>query len=484
MTWARYGVGRYGTFDYGELWSEATTAVEGAVSEAKDCTVFLARDSDMDDDVSQYGTDLTTSGSGGYELSSTRADIDGTGNGRGLCAIFDWDTGQPHTVFIRHGSPSNTSNRTYELEVFSNDKVRLHCDSATVVELDLPNVAATSRRFMVTASTYPNPDATGSADEVVTCVSAYNADVQTWAHASATHAIASGSGYALSIGGRWDGTSLQHPATTMIAARIDNCYVSATEYSEDFGALYDARPSGHETTSAIRREAVRPGSGAFAADEYLGQGNIGFVADAARMNDLRLAGPIIGVVNVPADGDTSLTWLELPTAISSSRHITTLGGFTYGAGYVYCFPVHRGVVRARVRVYVASTVTSGSAQPVTLRALSCSRNPFQGTMIFGVGSTSPSMSRVDATIDVDDGGTGAGKGAWYDLGILRLHTAPDSAQGPIEGISGSTWVALGWRYDGGVPDDQRVAIKAIHLWPVVLSETEPTTVDTGQLVTL
>lgn len=475
MPYARYGVGRYGEYDYGEGWSEATTAIEGAVSQAKDCTVFLARDSDMDDDVSQFGTDLTTSGSGGYELNSTRADLDGTGAGRGLCIVFDWDTGQSHTVFIRHGSPTSTSSRTYELEVFSNDKVRLHCDSTTVVELDLPNVAATSRRFMVTASTFPNPDSTSSANEVITNVSAYNADIQTWAHASAVHAIASGSGYALSIGGRWNGSSLQHPAgALLIAARIDNCYVSAVEYSEDFGALYDARPSGQETESEVRFEAVRPGAGAFAANEYLGQGNLGFVAEAARMNDLRLAGPHVGIVNLRAIGDTTRTWTTLLPNNTTSRHMTKLGGFTYQAGHIYCLPVHRAVSRVRVRMHIASHVTSGSAQDFTIRVLSCSRNPFQGTITFAQNSQPLKVSKVQQTITAAHGGTGTGFGEWYDFGELTIQTAPDSPQGPVGGISGSTWIAIGWRYDGGTPSVQEVAIKAFHLWPVVDGGIDPT----------
>jgi hypothetical protein len=259
---------------------------------------------------------------------------------------------------------------------------------------------------------------------------------------------------------------------------LDNAYVSTAEYCEDFG--YGARPSGNATTTGTRQEAVRPGAAAFAADEYLGQGNLGFVAEAARKNDLRLAGPVFGIVTVGFNGSTLQNFegvTEIPT-----RHTTTLGGFTYHAGMVYAMPVHRSIRRVRVRIHAANWPASGSVQPSTVRVISSSRNPFNATNTFGSNASAPKQYRIQTQITDDHTTKLAGFGAWYDLGVLTLATAPDSPLGPVEGLSGSTWIAVGWRFDGTDTAEQRLAIKAIHLIPIIDDAVDSAGgIDTGGL---
>jgi hypothetical protein len=487
MTYARYGVGRYGTFDYGEGWSEtASSAVEGSIAQAKDCTVFLARDNDMDDDVSQFLTDLTTSGAGGYELNSTRADLTGEPNSvRSMCAVFTWNSTRAKSTIARHGSTTSASQQTWRVDVTAGDEVHLHVDSTAVVQLDLPSVSANNIQYILCIQSFPNPDATGSSDEILTTMSIGNVTAGTiwpqyeWVHKQATHAYAAGSGYAFSVGGSWHGGTLHDPFDgTLHSFRLDNAYVSTAEYSEDFAKL--PRPSGLATESSVRQEAVRPGTNAFDADEYLGQGNLGFICEAARKNDLRYAGPFVGAVFAATDGTTTVTW----PAVSShaARHKTTLGGFTYSAGYVFAMPVHRSVRRVRVRLFVNWTDDGVGALPLTLRALSSSSNPFAPPNQFGQNASAPKQYRTQATLANEHTGNTFG-GEWVDLGILTLAIKPDSPSGPIEGLSSTTWISIGYKMDTATAESQTLQIRAVHIWPVINDAYTPTpgSMDTGGL---
>jgi hypothetical protein len=225
---------------------------------------------------------------------------------------------------------------------------------------------------------------------------------------------------------------------------------------------------------------VRPGAAAFAANEYLGQGNLGYVAEAARKNDLRLAGPVFGAVFIGFDGTTTQQVIDV-TQIAT-RHTTTLAGMTYHAGLVFAMPVHRAIRRARVRIFAANWVDSGGPQPTTVRVISSSRNPFGATITFGSNAEAPKQYRTQLQITDGHAGKGVGNGAWYDLGVLTLATAPDSPLGPVEGLSGSTWIAVGWRFDGTDTSLQNLAIKALHIVPVIDDVGDATgAIDTGGL---
>lgn len=466
MAFGRYGAWRYGEADYGEGYGAADPdAPEGTVASAKDCTVFLCRESAGATDVSQYLTDLTASGGGGYESASTRANIPGL-FGRGLCAVFEWDTSEAATVFIRHGSDGVATTQNYELRVTSSDVAQLNIDATTVVSLTLPDVSASSRVYMLTASTFANPDTTGSSDEVITVLSAMCATTGTWAHAQASHDASSGASGTLSIGGRWTGASLTEAATSLIAARIDNCYVSAVEYSEDFA--YGARGSGAPTRTAVRREPARPGGDAFGADEYLGAGNVGWCGHATRANDMRLAGPIGGVLLQANSGGTASDYIEQTQV--SSRYKTTLGGYTYPGGLVFPLVASQSVSRVRLRVHVSSYATSGAAQDVSLRALSCSRNPFTSYQSFGQGAGALRANTTQTTVRANHGSAATGTGGWYDLGELELASNPPGPNGPVEGLTGMSWLLIGYRLDGWDTSIQRLRIKAVHWWPVIASE--------------
>lgn len=480
MPYARYGVGRYGDFDYGEGWDDdSADAVEGSVSEAKDCTVFLALSSDMDRDVSQYLTNLTTSGSGGYETSSTRADLTGEASSvRSMCAVFQWNTADTVSTIARHGSTTTGTTQTWRLEISGSDVVQLYVDGVVAVSVALPGVSGSDQRFLVAAQSFPNPDATVGF-EIIHTLSALNVATGAWAHDQLIYTYASGSGYAFSVGGSWHGGVLNNAFTgTLESFRLDNAYVSTAEYCEDFG--YGARPSGNATTTGTRQEAVRPGAAAFAANEYLGQGNLGFVAEAARKNDLRLAGPVFGAVLIGFDGTATQQVIDV-TQINP-RHTTTLGGFTYHAGLVFAMPVHRAIRRVRVRVFAANWVDSGGPQPSTVRVISSSKNPFGGTISFGSNAQAPKQYRTQLQITDGHAGKGVGNGAWYDLGVLTLATAPDSPLGPVEGLSGSTWIAVGWRFDGTNTSLQNLAIKALNIVPVIDDTGDSSgAIDTGGL---
>jgi hypothetical protein len=101
-------------------------------------------------DTSQRLTDLTPSGAGAYELSSTRTALVGTGAGRSIELIVDIDNATTGTL-VDH------NNGSYRIRVAAGGIVQFVNAGVQIAAITAPNVGGAARSYVVAWSTEPNP---------------------------------------------------------------------------------------------------------------------------------------------------------------------------------------------------------------------------------------------------------------------------------------------------------------------------------------
>lgn len=257
----------------------------------KSDTIFRCASGSLGTDLSQYGTNLTTSGSGAYETSSTRTALDYSG--RELTILFEADSGSLGTLLYR----GDTSSTSIDFEISMNfGQFKIEDSTGTIYTATPPSLDGTLRDYNVQICTRPNPLTTGASDAFTTevtfeCVSPQDWLIEQFYHPASTHT----STHNFSIGGYWNGASLSSTYSDSIhGARVGSRFKSSTEFKLDASVLSDPTPSTGEsqaTPFAVLDASSGIGDGGEAAGPAYQLAGV-HVRDSAR----RLVSPLVNTI--------------------------------------------------------------------------------------------------------------------------------------------------------------------------------------------
>lgn len=243
-------------------------------------------------DESQFATDLTASGSFGYETSSARANLPEAG--RELLVIFSSsNTGTLNGVLLYYGDTGATSYR-YQVAASSGNVVFSNSTDGTIATVALPDVSASTENFTVQLCTRANPLTTGASDAYVTEIACYNQDQTSWAVYQATHSAGPTSTQNFSYGGQWNGATLSSATTaTIYAVRLGRRFHSTTEAREDWVSAAGSFTSGADIDDPV---FVLDAATNIGADAEFAGPQFAIGARMARSSRKRLLSPIVNMV--------------------------------------------------------------------------------------------------------------------------------------------------------------------------------------------
>ncbi len=123
-------------------------------------------------DISKHLTNLTASGSGGYEATSARTAVVGTASGRSIELLVELDTSTTG-VLVDHGNGAG-----FRIRVVSGGIVEFSDSNGLLMSLQAPSapVGGSAHTYVVAWSTYPNPLTVGSATELLSEFLVYDLD--------------------------------------------------------------------------------------------------------------------------------------------------------------------------------------------------------------------------------------------------------------------------------------------------------------------
>jgi len=391
-------------------------------------------------DISQWLTDLTATGLGAYEDPSARAALDGTGDGRALEVACEIRTGTEGWL-VRHGG--DVASQPYGMFI-SNGLVSFFA-AAVIVSLSAPNVGAGLQDYIVAANTEPNPETTGAADALRTELLVYDVagDALAWVVAAHAVFVADPAG-AFSIGGEWDGATLQKAYPDSIdGVRISARFHTRVEVREHWVAQTPA-PTPQGITAV--EGPVLPSDATLAKSTAGPQYQAAAAAMATGRNRHRMVSPAVQcIVSAPP------TWEDdLADVIGEGRVHDLDGGYQTPLCWLWRrrIPRHCSWVAVRVQWAVWDT----DAQPpdlVELRAHTADASP----------PLAQQQQVKTISRSVDDGTNGVGVLESFAL----LYVERD--------LEGWTWLFLSARTDGGSgAGNAAYSIREISIVPVSTSE--------------
>jgi hypothetical protein len=418
---------------------------------AKEDTRLLLLGS-MTSDESQYDTDLTADGGGGYELLSSRGALNGSG-GRELYVRVEFTAAEADLALLAHGA-TDGSTVTYGIATDGSGRIVLRQGGSIIYT----SVTVPAKDLSIAWSTRPDPDTGDLMSELIV----YNhtdevyLDVAWFTHGVPVTSNAwtlSAGGYYVTGPGMWGS-----PTNAPTKVRVSRAYHSPVEMAEDWIATRAAH------SGAALETLVEPLGTSLAGvqGQWAGQPNVGYLAAHARELRGRMFSPLINETyhrawTAAGSGTNPEQWLLTPPGASSA--------FKADITKLRWVMVPPGVRYAHVRVHVRSWVTSGSAVPVHLRCYSFNRPHVGiGGNIGGAPTPALKTSFVKGSLTVDDIGS---TGRWLDLGILPLSVF----EGPNHGWTHTTHLVLAHAFDpeGLSTNDAnaRLQIRAWHVRPIL-----------------
>jgi hypothetical protein len=201
---------------------------QGSVTNAKEDTRFLGEPGGAD--TSQYATDLTPSGDGGYELASARTALTYP---REVYARVELTAAETDVNIIAH-HVNNLSDLTFAIITDGSGNLQLR-QNAAAVWTSAATVPAGD--LSIAWSTRANPDTTGAGDALISEIVIYDHTAgDYWVLEQFTHAIpTTDSGWTFSAGGTWNGSAMFRPPTNPVTiARVSGSFHSHVEFAEDW----------------------------------------------------------------------------------------------------------------------------------------------------------------------------------------------------------------------------------------------------------
>jgi hypothetical protein len=427
---------------------------QGSQTNAKEDTVFLALSGNLTTDLSQRGTDLTASGSGGYEAPSGRTKLT---TSREIYARWTATTAEAGVAIVYHGNTAITD-YTYAIGTdgsgylaMNQNMSALWTSSATVGASD----------YSIAWSTRANPDTTGASDAMISEVVVYDhTGGAIWEYAQFTHAEATTNvSWNFSVGGAYNGAGLSAtPTNAPTKVRISTSPHPNVEVFEDWVAARTTY-SGSASDGIAEPLGPIPSSSTMGdAGYFAGQHPWAWAAKHAAAVRRRMWSPIVNEVYSDAQPMT-----QTPSPAQWATAAPGVGAYTLMLQYLRWGPVPPGATHIKARVHVVSYVTAGASVPIGVRLYAFNRPPTI-TQIGAVEAPALDYDFGEATLDTDHGSASA-TGEWLDLGEIRLPTFA----APIPGWRGTVWLCLAYDIDpaGASANDAnaRLVIDAKHARP-------------------
>ena len=210
-------------------------------------TVFRSITPNLQNDVSQEFTNITSTTGGAYEAPSARTAIEYTG--RELTVVFTASTSSSGTILYR--GDTSATNVDFDIDV-SSSALRLTDANGLLLSVTIAGVSASALPFNAHFCTRPNPETTGASDAYTTECVIEDVAGGKWAHGRVNHANAAHTAsHNFSVGGRWNGTALANAYSDTIASvRVGTRFKSSTEFKVDFSATATPTPSTGENQAA------------------------------------------------------------------------------------------------------------------------------------------------------------------------------------------------------------------------------------------
>lgn len=435
---------------YGGAWGTSEQSL------AKEDTRLLLLGSATADD-SQYATDLTASGAGGYETNSARTAV------ATACEYYVRVTttaAESNVVFVGvHNAAIN--DYTYALATDGSGYFRVMGGAGTLWTGPATPAGDCSFSF----STRPNPRTTGASDAQIAEVVIFNHTTSSvlalgqFVHATPT----ASAGYTLSVNGVWSGVAMAlAPANAADKVRVSGAWHPHTEAVEDWIVERTAY-AGSLDDVPIEPVPVTVASGLGDSGKYVGRAQLGFAIAQTKAVRRRQWSPLVNEAYMDAG------LIAVSSGEWSTRHLTTAPGSA-----AYQMPVHllrwcavpRGATHARVRVHVQSWVTAGAAVPIGIRVYAMNRPPNTNALGGLQAQPLPDLDYAYATALLTEDHTTTGVGEWLSLGLVRLPVV----QEPITGWQDTVHLCLAYAIDPAAASandpNARIKINAWSAMPV------------------
>jgi len=425
-------------------------AAKGAQAGAKEDTVFLAITT-LTTDLSQVGTDLTSSAGGGYELNSTRAQLI---TERTVTVRWTATAAEANKAIFVHGK-QDQSDMTWAIGTDGTGIIVGHQNGAQVISAA---AAVGAKDYTISWSMRANPLTTGASDAKISELVIYNHTNATIEIVQATHvAPTSSATWDLSVGGWWDGANLiLAPTNAPTKARVSSAAHPNVEEGEDWVA---ARTAYAGDSTAID-EPIGPlpiSSGLGDQGQFAGRHPWGYAGAHAEAVKRRCWAPLVNEVLSDAQ---EMTQTPAPAAWAVLGPGST--AYTMMLQYLRWTPIPLGATYAWVRVHVVSYVTAGAAVPIGVRMYAMNRPPAK-VKIGPIQSPALKYYYKTATLKADHGV--GGTGAWLELGWVRLPRFTAA----IGGWTDTIHLALAYDVDPASAStndaNERLTIDAWHVRP-------------------
>lgn len=358
------------------------------------------------------------------------------------------------TVEVRITIDNADTGRLYN---YSNIGLRLSAGGAVepilnggvLTGVTIPTLGASDEDIVISWAVRPNPDTTGASDALITELRAWNiTDGGSPAVARYTHAVKT-SGNADQIWWASSNAGANALTGTPARCRFSSAFHTATESYEAMVTASSAPTLVGETRAEV---TVPPSSTGLGDDGFYAGPIHARAAAASAVNDLRLAGPMGGVLRSRLThrgdrvGDEANVYEDPSNADSYV--------YTHWLRWV---PVPPAANRLRVRAFIQQWRTTGDADTIRTTVLSMSQPGWEYRP-----PTSPVAMQVyrDTVSRTNDDTSGATSGAWITFDPIRI----------ARDLDGCTYVALAFEVlnagGSGSIDDQLWTIKAIEIDPI------------------
>lgn len=391
-------------------------------------------------DLSQRLTNLTIAAPGGYELTSARTAINGSGAGRSIelaCEINTVTTG----VLVDHSNGAG-----YRVSITAGGVVVFANGGVTVTTITAPGVGAGAKDYVVAWSTEPNPATTGAADAQRSEFLVYDRAVGTLSWQALTHTVVTPSpAGTFTVAGVWTGAMTLIYALTIDAVRVSCRFHTRVEIREHFVlASSPAAPTG-----PVAVQLVTPPAAMLEPGELAGPG---YQFAAASMQTTRDRHRLVSPV---------WQWSQLNFVALSDNMRNALGPrwvWDLGDGWQSPLnitarrriPRHTSWLRVIVQWATWRTNPIGPTDTVELRLHTADGHPNS--------YTNESHKLISRTVD-DLGPAG--------IGVLQVMDFVWVERGD----DGYTWLWVSARTDGGSGmGNATYTVRGISVLPVVLSD--------------
>ena len=430
---------------------------QGAQTNAKEDTRFLALGGALTTDLSQQLTNITASGAGAYEAPSTRSVL---ASERTVSVRWTATAAEVGSVLIVCANTAQTD-LVWAIATDGTGRVCGYIGASVGVVQATNPVAA--KDYTISISARANPDTTGPGDALISELVIYNhTDATIDDIVQATHAVsAAATGpYNLSVGGYWNGAALTNaPTKPVTEARVSATHHPHTEVLEDWTP---ARPAyaGSAADGIVEPLGPRPSSSGLADESQLaGRANFAYPAAHALAVRRRSWSPIINEVLNDDAAMPSAQQAHWASAVPGDPR------YTFDLAWLRWVSVPTEATHVRVRVHLRQWVTAGAAVEVGVRCY-VSNRPHTVAKIGAEDAPALETYYGEATSTIDDE---LGPGVWLDLGAVAI----PRFEGLVAGWTGTVHMALAYAVD---PDEAsgndaaaRFVIDGWHATPAIIN---------------